>query len=130
VDAATGTVTTLLPGEAGGGIYNTPDEPYLARDGQLYFFYAQVSAPDGYSMRAPLKMVRSAPDGVTDRIALNEREFKMLNEALWSPDASFVIVASAPLEEVYEGGQAEVVYVEGKPSVPLATFVKQMKWGP
>jgi hypothetical protein len=53
-----------------------------------------------------------------------------MNEALWAPDASIVIVAYAPMEEVYQGGQAEIVYLDGRPSVVLTPFAQQMKWGP
>ena len=31
-----------------------------------------------------------------------------MNEALWAPDASFVIVAEAPIPDVYQGGAAAV----------------------
>jgi Periplasmic component of the Tol biopolymer transport system len=130
VDAATGTVTQLLPSEAGGGMYNIPDEPFLAPDGQLYYFFAQVAAPDGFVSRAPLKIVRSAPDGVTGRTNVVDEEFNLMNEALWAPDASIVIVAIAPTEEVYQGGQAEIVYLDGRPGVELTSFAQQMKWGP
>lgn len=130
VDATTGAVTTLIPGEAGGALYNTSDEPYLAPDGQLYFFHAQVSAPDGFVTRAPLQLVRSAPDGVTGRIVLREETFPLMNEAIWAPDASFVIVAVAPNQDVYQGGQVEVVYVDGRPRVLLTSFAQQLEWGP
>jgi len=130
VDAATGAVRTLLPGDAGGGMYNIPDEPYLGPDGQLYYFHARVAAPDGFVTRAPLQLVRSAPDGVMGRTVISDETFDMMNEALWSPDASFVIVAYAPIQEVYEGGQAEVVYLDGRPNVVLASFVQDMRWGP
>jgi WD40 repeat protein len=130
VDAATGAVTSLMPSEAGGGIYNIPDEPFLAPDGQLYYFFAQVPAPDGFVNRAPLKIVHSAPDGVTGRGNVLEEEFRLMNEALWAPDASMVIVAIAPTEEVYQGGQAKIVYLDGRSGVVLTPFAQQMKWGP
>src|SRR5215510_2483035 len=41
VDAASGTVTTLLPMESSGGNFNRADEPYLAPDGQLYYFFLE-----------------------------------------------------------------------------------------
>jgi len=41
-----------------------------------------------------------------------------------------VIVAYAPMQEVYEGGQAEVIFLDGRASVVLTTFAQQMKWGP
>jgi hypothetical protein len=76
--------------------------------------------------RAPLQLVRSAPDGVTDRTALRPDTF----EFLWVPDASFVIVAFAPIQDVHFGGQAEITYLDGRPSVVLTTFAQEMKWGP
>ena len=130
VDAATGTVTTLLPGEAGEGIYNIPDEPYLAPDGQLYYFFAQVAAPDGFVVRPPLQIVRSAPDGVTGRTVIREDTFELMNEAIWFPDASAVIVAIAPNPDVYMGGQAEILYLDGRPNVRLTSFAQEMEWGP
>jgi hypothetical protein len=130
VDAMTGAITTLIPSDAGGGTYNLPDEPYLAPDAQLYYFFANAPLSDGFSSRPPLQIVRSALDGVTGRVVLNPDNFQLLNEALWSPDASFVIVAFAPIQDVYVGGQAEVTYLDGRPSIVLTTFAQQMKWGP
>ena len=130
VDAASGAVTTLLPTDAGGGNFNLADEPYLASDNQLYFFYTTASSPDGMIQRSPLQLVRSAPDGVTGRTVLNSENFQLLNEALWAPDASLVVVAYAPIQDVYQGGQAEVVFLDGRPNVVLTTFAQNMKWGP
>jgi len=130
VDAATGEVTTLIQGDAGGGNYNVADEAYLAPNGQLYFFFATVASPDGIITRSQLQPVRSAPDGVTGRTVISTEDFQLLNEALWAPDASFVIAAFAPTREVYQGGQAEIIYFDGKPSAVLSPFAQQMKWGP
>ncbi|MBN2119237.1 MAG: hypothetical protein JW730_21885 [Anaerolineales bacterium] len=130
VDAATGKVTTLIQAEAGGGSYNLADKPYLAPDGQLFFFFASIPSTDGMIMRSPLQLVRSASDGVTGRTVISDQNFQLLNEALWAPDASFVIVAFAPAQEVYQGGQAEIVYLDGRPNIVLAPFAQQMKWGP
>lgn len=130
VDAGSGEVTTLIQGDAGGGNYNVADEAYLAPDGQLYFFFATVASPEGVITRSQLQPVRSAPDGVTGRTTINTEDFQLLNEALWAPDASFVIAAFAPTREVYQGGQAEVVYFDGRPNVVLTPFAQQMKWGP
>ncbi len=130
LDAATGNVTTLLPTDAGGGNFNFADEPYLAPDGQLYFFYVSAPSPDELIGRPPLQLVRSAPDGVTGRTVVNADNFQLMNDALWAPDASFVIVAFAPIQDVNVGGQAEVTYFDGRPSVVLTTYAQQMKWGP
>jgi hypothetical protein len=130
VDAATGDVTTLIQGDAGGGNYNVADEAFLAPDGQLYFFFATLASPDGVITRSQLQPVRSAPDGMTGRTVLSTEDFQLLNEALWTPDASFVIAAFASTREVYQGGQAEIIYFDGRPSIPLTPFAQQMKWGP
>jgi hypothetical protein len=130
VDAATGGVTTLLSGDAGGGNYNVADEAYLAPDGQLYFLFATVPAPEGIITRSPLQIVRSAPDAVTGRTVLSDERFDLLNEALWAPDASFVVTAIAPSPEIYQGGEARIVYLDGRPSVTLTPSAQQMKWGP
>jgi hypothetical protein len=130
VDASTGEVATLIQGTSGDGNYNAAEEAYLAPDGRLYFFFATVNSPEGVFNRAPLQLVRSEPDGVTDRIVLITDDFQLLNEALWAPDASFVIVALASAPEVFQGGQAKVVYLDGRSSVDLVPFAQQMKWGP
>jgi hypothetical protein len=80
--------------------------------------------------RSPLQAVRSAPDGVAGRTVISGEDFQLLNEALWAPDASFVIAAIAPSKEVYQGGQAKLVYFDGRPSAGLVPSAQQMKWGP
>ena len=132
VDASNGTVKTLLPTDAGGGNFNLANKPFLAPDGQLYFFYVTVPiGSDGMIQRAPLQLVRSAPDGVTGRTALRSETFQMLNEALWAPDASFVIVAYAPIANVYQGGLLELYYTGGqKDMISLLPYGQRLKWGP
>ena len=131
IEAASGNVTTLIPSDAGGENYNLAAEPYLAPDGQLYFFFATVPAPDGFIDRGPVQMVHSAPDGVTGRTVLRPETFAALDEALWAPDASFVITARAPAETVYAGGVVELYYTDAtKGVVPLVPFGQQLKWGP
>jgi hypothetical protein len=130
VDGTSGVSIPLIPGDAGDGTYNLIDEPYLAPDGQLYYFFAKAPAPDGFISRGPLQIVRSAPDGVTGRTVINAGNFQLLNEALWAPDASFVVVAIAPIEGVFVGGLAEINYFDGRPSMVLTNFAQDMKWGP
>lgn len=130
VDAATGAVTTLIPDDAGGRNLNFADEAYLAPDGQLYFLFATVPAPEGIVTRPPLQLVRSAPDGVTGRTVLVSDTFDLLNEALWAPDASFVVVAIALSPEVYQGGEVRIIYLDGRSGSVLVPYAQQMKWGP
>jgi hypothetical protein len=134
VDANTGAVTMLIPSGAGEGatlIIYLSYKPYLAPDGQLYFFSAKYPESAGYSRRAPLILTRSKPDDITTNwTVLRPDTFELMNEALWAPDANFVVVAYAPSEDVYNGGKAEIVYLDGRPSVALTSFAQQMKWGP
>ena len=53
-----------------------------------------------------------------------------MNEALWAPDASFVVVAFAPSEIDLKGGRAEIVYFDGRPNALLTNYAENMKWGP
>jgi len=124
VDPASGDVTTLLASNYDTSEFNLAKYPYLAPDGQLYFFF--LASNTGEYSRTPLQLVRSAPDGVTGRTVVREEKFDTMNEALWAPDASFVIVAKAPSQDVYQGGVPSIVYLDGRPDVQLANFAQQM----
>ena len=128
VDPSSGAGTTLFTSNFDSSSFLYADEPYLAPDGQLYFFFAEST--DELNSRTPLQLVRSAPDGVTGRTVLRPETFELMNEALWAPDASFVVVAFANTPDTYQGGRAEIVYLDGRPNVVLAQFAQQLKWGP
>jgi len=127
VDAANGAITRMLT--TGNDL---PKEIYPAPDGQLYFFLGTYTNDSGFFDAPVLELVRSAPDGVTGRTALREENFVLMNEALWAPDASFVIVATAVGRDWnQEGGVLEMYDTRGqKDAVWLAPFGKQLKWGP
>lgn len=130
VDTATGNVTTLFRGDFDTNPADLADNPFLAPDGQLYYFYASVPATDDFINRPPLQLVRSAADGVTGRTVLRAETFESMNEALWAPDASFVIVANAQTDQIYQGGAAQLYYTDGRPMIPLVNYAHSMKWGP
>ena len=130
VDAASGAITRMLRGE-NGDMY-LPKKPYLAPDGQLYSFLGNYNIESGLFDAPELEMVRSAPDGVTDRTVLRDENFVLMNEALWAPDASFAIIATAPSRDWNQGGGVlELYYTDSqKDKVALSPFGRQMKWGP
>ena len=131
VNTATGDVTTLLLGSYDTNPAEVADNPFLAPDGQLYFFYASLPNADEFIDRPPLQLVRSAADGVTGRTVLRPETFENMNEAIWAPDGSFVIVANPALPEIYEGGAAQLYYTDGqKAMVSLVSYAMKMKWGP
>jgi hypothetical protein len=130
VDTNTGAVNTLLLGDFDTDPAEVSDNPFIAPDGQLYYFYAAVPNTGDMVNRPPLQLVRSAPDGVTGRTVLRPETFNYLNEALWAPDASFVIIANGS-EQVYYGGKAELYYTDGqKAMISLLPNAQSMKWGP
>lgn len=129
VDTASGNVTTLLKGDYDSSPAEVADNPFIAPDGQLYFFYASV--PNSEMMgRPPLQLVRSAADGSTGRTVLRPETFQNMNEALWALDASFVIVANAQTDQIYMGGEAQLYPTDGSAMIPLVPFARNMKWGP
>ena len=130
VDAVNGMVTRML--SVSNGTLNLPSEPYLAPNGQLYFFFGSYRTDSGYYDAPVLNLVRAAPDGVTGRSVIRNENFRMMDEALWAPDASFVIVATAPdRSRNQSGGVLELYSTDGQKSpVWLASFGQQMQWGP
>jgi Tol biopolymer transport system component len=131
VDAVSGMVTRMLI-NADDGTMSLPEKPYLAPNGQLYYFFGTYRTDSGFFDAPLVQLVRSSPDGVTNRTVLRSENFRMMNQALWAPDASFVIVATAPDRFVtQDGGVLELYPTNGQKSpVWLALFGKQMKWGP
>jgi len=131
VDTNSGEVTTLLSGDFEDDPADVADNPFLAPDGHLYYFYASVPNTGDMVNRPPLQLVRSDADGVTNRTVLRTETFTNMNEALWAPDGSFVIVANAEVPEIYFGGRAELYYIADQTeALWLAPFAKSMKWGP
>jgi hypothetical protein len=130
VDVATGVTTALFASDFDTNPAEAADNPFLAPDGQLYFFHASVPNNDGFVDRAPLQLVRSTADGVTGRTVLRPETFPNMREALWAPDASFVIVVNPQNEQVHQGGAAELYYTDGRPMILLAPHAKNLKWGP
>jgi hypothetical protein len=128
VDIATGVTTTLLSGTFDSNPADAADNPFLAPNGQLYFFYASVPNTEGFIDRPPLQLVRSASDGVTGRTVLRPETFPNMWEALWAPDASFVIVTLS--DDNFQGRAAQLIYTDGSPALPLLSFAQDLKWGP
>lgn len=131
VDATTGNVSTLFIGDFDISPVQVADAPLLAPDGNLYFFYASLPNTGDMVNRPPLQLVRSAPDGVTNRTVLRPEIYDNMNEHLWLPDGSFVIITTAPTPDTYYGGTPVLIYTdETKGSIGLGRFAVNMQWGP
>lgn len=130
VNAGSGAVTRML--RTGSGTVNLAKEPYLAPNGQLYFFFGAYQAESGYWDAPVLELVRSAPEDMTKRTVLRDENFVLMQEALWAPDASLVIMSIGPARNWHRGGGVlELYYTDGqKNMVWLAPSGQQMKWGP
>ena len=127
VNAADGAITRML-----GASGDLAKEPYLAPDGNLYFFFGSYKPELGYFDAPVLQLVRSAAEAATTRTLLRDENFVMMNEALWAPDASFVVVVtSVGRDWDQDGGVLELYYTDAqKGKVWLAPFGQQLKWGP
>lgn len=131
VNTSNGDVTTAFIGDFDTNPADVADNPFIAPDGQLYYFYASIPNTGDTVSHPPLQLVRSAADGVSGRTVLRPEIFTFVNEALWAPDASFVIVANASNEQIFSGGAVQLYYTDGqKTMVPLLPFAQNMKWGP
>lgn len=130
IDATNGAVARML--KTGDGTLHLPKELYLAPDGQLYFFLGTYNTDSGYFDAPLLELVRSAGDDLMNRTVLRRENFVLMNEALWAPDASFVIVSTAlERNSDLKDGVLELYYTEGQKDVVwLAPSGWQMKWGP
>lgn len=131
VDATSGNVSTLLLGDFDTNPAQVADAPLLAPDGNLYFFHASIPNTGDIQSRPPLQLVRSAPDGVTNRTVIRPDIYNLMNEHLWSPDGSFVIIATAPTPDTYVGGTPILIYTDStKGNIELGKFAVNMQWGP
>jgi hypothetical protein len=130
VDAGLGALTRTL--KSSDGTLHLPREIYPAPDGHLYFFLGTYALDSGFFDAPVLSMVRSAPDGMTDSTVLRNENFVLMEEALWAPDASFAIVATALGRDWdLDGGVLELYYTDGEKDPRwLAPFGKLLKWGP
>jgi hypothetical protein len=74
--------------------------------------------------------VRSDPDGSNNRTQLQPDALKNINEILWAPDASLAVVVTTSDPNEYAGGEARVVYPDGRAGVVLAPAARVLRWGP
>lgn len=127
-NASDGAGTTLLPPQNPDATYNFADAPLLAPDGQLYFLFANL--PSIPASHTPLMLVSSAPDAVTGRTIIYPDTFTSINEALWAPDASKIILVQSGDPENWVGGAAALYPVGGGAPMPLLPNAGNLRWGP
>lgn len=129
VDAATGAVTSLLPGAAPDGTYNFADGVQVRLDNKLRFLFNNLPEIP-VNGRAPLYLVRSEPDGVTGRTRLLPDAFEHVNEVLWDPAGAFVLMLIARSPSEIQGGRLDMVYADSGHILTLLPFAMDLKWGP
>jgi hypothetical protein len=130
INAADGQISAVLSSDDVAENFNLAGAPYLGPDGQLYFIYGNQNGLNDFVVTAPLQLVRSAPDGVTNRTVLRPDSFNTSDEFLWAPDASFVIVTIPPSQPGL-GNVAQLYYTDGqKAMIPLVPSARYLKWGP
>jgi hypothetical protein len=133
VDTASGRVTRMFtsPFEGSETVY-LPVEPFAAPDGQVYFFFGTYDVNSGYFDAPILQLVRAKPGEASEPTILRPENFRLMEEALWAPDASLVVVASAPERRWDQGGGVLEMYPMDRQKEPiwLAPLGSQLKWGP
>jgi WD40 repeat protein len=126
--ASDGTGTTLLPSQNTDSTYNFADAPLLAPNGQLYFLFANLAEIP--ASHTPLMLVRSAPDGITGRTVIYPDTFTSVNEALWAPDASGIVLVESGDPANWVGGAATLYPIGGGTPVKLLPDAGGLRWGP
>jgi hypothetical protein len=53
-----------------------------------------------------------------------------MDEVLWAPDASLAVVVLASNPDQPYGGEAHLVYTDGRASAALTSFARDLRWGP
>jgi hypothetical protein len=134
VDARSGRATSLF-GSIENGRVQLAGWPYVAQDGHLQYFLGQSAyRPDESSDKwdAPMRMVSSAADGVSQRAALSAESFVFYDdlgfgEVLWAPDGSFAILTAVTDQPPRK--DAWLVKADGSPAVSLGYLGYNFRWG-
>jgi WD40 repeat protein len=127
-DAVSGEQATLIPSSADDGTLNFAGWPLQLASGELLYFYNNMP---NFQETVPLVLVRSGPDGVTDRVQLRSDVFE-IHEALWAPDGSMVVIVQPNLGEQTwpRFGPLVLVNLDGSPVRPLVVRTRGLRWGP
>lgn len=126
-DAVTGVGVTLVPG------FDDPtwsqfSHPQQLGDGQLYYFFG-TSTEDWPTDRPPLTMHRSAPDGVTGRVALRTDAYYP-GGAVWAPDGSGAAITDFTTTTDYTYGPLLWLDADDSPALPLGAMARStLRWG-
>ena len=132
IDSRNGVKTTMIGSEENGRLLLV-GWPVVTPEGRLQYFLGQVTNPDGEDIwNAPLGMVSTKMDGVTDRQALRTDEFVFYDdygfgEVLWAPDASFAIVTTVTDQPPRK--DAWLLRTDGSPAVFLGYLGYNLRWG-
>lgn len=102
--------------------------PRVDLKGDLVYLYTL-----GETLEAPLSLVRSAPDGVTNRIAIRPETFYGFH-SLWTPNGEGLLL----LQTTYPGNSAlNLVLIPVDPALPVITLMpdassvgETFRWGP
>jgi hypothetical protein len=128
-DTASGAGSVLLPSQSGDETYNFVGWPVQLPSGELQYFYNNLPAfPTG---EVPLTLVRSAADGVTNRVQLRS-DLLQIREVLWAEDGSLALVVQVPLGETSttQAGTVVLLTLDSNPIRPIIANAYNLNWGP
>jgi len=128
-DARSGEEQVLVSPISPDETFNFVGWPVQLPSGDFQYFYASTAQyPEG---DPDFSLVRTSSDGSSNRIVLRPESFNDFRQALWAPDASFIIV----VQPEYGGspssqGPLLMISVDEIPIFPLGVNGSHMAWGP
>jgi len=128
-DIESGAGTILIPSDEKDGTHNYAGWPIQIKDGSLVYWY--TSTPGRLDTEAPMKLVSTGQDAVSNRTILRP-EAILPEEVLWAEQAQLaVIVQTAPGTAMRKiGGPAILIKWKGSSTQPLISNGYRLQWGP
>lgn len=129
-DALTGEEFELVSATSPENTFNFVGWPMELPNGDLQYFFTNTAAIPPETPR--LTLVRTASDGSSDRTQIRQEDWD-LQEALWSPDGSLVVVVEPYVQDTDSVRDGTIILIDtllGGPVRPLVTNGYKLRWGP
>ena len=129
-NALTGEKLELIPSVSPDETLNFIGWPMERPDGVMQYFFTNTAAPP--SGTPPLTLVRSANDGVSERVQIRQESWDP-HEALWTPDGSLVVLVEPYVQEAASPLDGTIILIDAltdEPVRPLVVSGYRLRWGP
>jgi hypothetical protein len=129
-DAITGEETELISHTSPDNTLNFVGWPMELPNGDLQYFFMNTAAVPPETPR--LTLVRSVGDGISGRTQIRQEDWD-LQEALWAPDGSLVLVVEPYVQDTDPLQDGTIIFIDillGEPIRPLVMNGYKLRWGP